>query len=76
MRICQGVYIPMTKIKSVLKILIPLFSAIIGLNLMDKYNIFVEWNIGPQDKASGVQKILSKIIDLLNDKSGGNSHEN
>lgn len=25
---------------------------------------------------SGVQKILSKIIDLLNDKSGGNSHGN
>lgn len=75
MRICQGVYIPMTKIKSVLKILIPLFSAIIGLNLMDKYNIFVEWNIGPQDKASDVcisvyfaiiDAILSTVFSLFN----------
>lgn len=41
----------MTKIKCILTILIPLFSAIIGLNLMDKYNIFAELNIGPQDKA-------------------------
>lgn len=66
MRICQGVCIPMTKIKCILTILIPLFSAIIGLNLMDKYNIFAELNIGPQDKASDVCiSVYFAIIDAI-----------